>query len=282
MLVIYNPHSGKGKGKKIADRFEKFLKDKAINARFEVSVPDGSVVHQPEPAEDVVIIGGDGTFNAVINGLDYQQNTIGFIPAGTGNDFVKMLNIGSTEIDYFECAALGKSRLIDVGQCNSQLFLNGVGIGFDGQIVAEMQKHKKWLSGHAAYYYEVLRILSTYRERDFQFHMDGVAENASLILMTIGNGSTFGGGFKLTPHADLADGLLDVCQIGKISALRRYLNIPKLQNGNHEVLKEVRMGQVKELVIEANPLLNAHIDGEFMGTPPFHLKVLPGYLTIRG
>lgn len=282
MLVIYNPTSGRGKGQKIAERFRQYLYEQSIEARFEESDPVSGIAHQPASGEDVVIIGGDGTFNVAINQLKYQDNTIGFIPAGTGNDFVKMLDIGRSERDYFDRATAGSSRRIDVGVCNDRLFLNGVGVGFDGQIVAEMQKHKKWLSGHAAYYYEVLSILSTYRERDFQFQLDGRAREASLILLTIGNGTTFGGGFRLTPHADLTDGLLDVCEIGKISSLRRYLNVPRLQKGSHEVLKAVTMHRVKELIIEANPLLNAHIDGEFMGTPPFHLKVLPGYLKVRG
>ena len=282
--VIYNPTSGRGKGKKVTERFRQYLLENSLEAQFIATDPNGRLeekINHLTESSKVVVIGGDGTFNDVVNAIKNPKITLAFLPAGTGNDFVKMLNIGSNEKETFDTAIKGKTKQIDAGDCNGKIFLNGVGIGFDGQIVAAMQNKKRWLSGQAAYYYEVLRILSTYRDKPFHFSLDSREFTKNLILLTIGNGSTFGGGFKLTPHANLSDGLLDICEIGKISAINRYLNLPKLQNGTHHKMSAVNMYQAKEITINANIRLNAHIDGEYLGTPPFQIKVLPAYLSVK-
>lgn len=284
LTVIYNPTSGRDKGKKVTERFRQYLLQNSVEAHFIATDPQIKLedkLHPINESSEIVVIGGDGTFFEVVNAIKNTETPLSFIPAGTGNDFVKMLNIGSSEQEHFETALNGKLIQIDAGECNGKVFLNGVGIGFDGQIVAAMQNKKKWLSGQAAYYFEVLRILSTYKDKTFNFSLDSEKFDKSLILLTIGNGSTFGGGFKLTPNADISDGMLDICEIGKISAFKRYLNLPKLQNGTHHKMSAVNMYQAKQITIDANLMLNAHIDGEYMGSPPFQIKVLPAHLTVK-
>ena len=102
-----------------------------------------------------------------------------------------------------------------------------------------------------------------------------------MILLTVGNGTTFGGGFKLMPEAKIDDGLLEICEIGKISGLRRFLNVNKLSGGTHGSLKEINFYQAKSVKIEANDMLFAHIDGERMGQPPFEIRILPKALQLR-
>ncbi len=230
---------------------------------------------------DLIIIGGDGTINETVNGLTHDI-PVSIIPTGTGNDFVKMINIGKSREDHFKTAVEGAVKKIDLGLCDDRKFVNGIGIGFDGQIVEDMvEKKVPVLSGHAAYYYHVLRILGGYRERAFSYQVDHKSLTKDLILLTIGNGSTFGGGFKLMPNAKLDDGLLEVCEIGKLSGFKRFLNIHKLSNGTHGSMKMVDFHQAKSVKVAENPLLFAHIDGERMGQPPFEIKVLPKALNIR-
>ncbi len=284
VAVIFNPTSGGGKGKKVANRFRQYLTDRSLESEFvETSLSHNlkDRLNSLSGIKTYVVIGGDGSIYDMVNAMEDYSIPLGILPAGTGNDFVNMIAIGDSETERFETAINGKIRKIDVGDCNGKKFLNGVGIGFDGQIVAAMQNKKKWLSGQAAYYYEVLRILSTYKEKAFNFSLDEHTYQKDLILLTIGNGSTFGGGFKLTPYANITDGLLNICEIGKISALNRYLNLLKLQNGTHDRMSAVQMYEAKTITISENPLLNAHIDGEFLGNPPFHIQLLPLHLSIK-
>lgn len=284
IFIVWNPASG-GKGKKIVNDFVHFLAD---SHPFEVhdtrETKEATTLLEEKLDQsftDLVIIGGDGTINEAVNGLKHDI-PVSVIPAGTGNDFIKNISIGKSLEEHFDVAVNGKIGRIDLGQCNDRLFVNGVGIGFDGQIVEDMaSKRVPLLSGHAAYYYHVLRILGGYKEKPFAYSIGEEKIQKDLILLTIGNGTTFGGGFKLMPEAKLDDGLLEVCEIGKLSGLMRFLNIHRLSNGSHGKLKAVNFYRTSEVKVDKNPLLFAHIDGERMGQPPYHIKVLPEKLQIR-
>lgn len=286
LFIVGNPYSGKRKLRKVVQGFTSFLESKDISFDFHDTEQSKSAKKTVEGKldssfTDLVIIGGDGTINEAVNGLKFDI-PVSIIPAGTGNDFAKMLDLGKTVSDHFETALNGQEFTIDTGICNGRKFVNGVGIGFDGQIVEDMEEKKvPLLSGHAAYYYHVLRILGGYKEKPFTYQVDQKSCAKDLILLTIGNGSTFGGGFKLMPEAKLDDGLLEICEIGKISGFRRFLNIHKLSNGTHGTMDMVQFNQAKSINVEENPLLFAHIDGEQMGQPPFNLAILTSNLKIR-
>lgn len=287
LLVVTNPTSGgRKRNQKILRELTAFLSANDLETEIQSTELDRNAQHIIERQldssfTDLVIVGGDGTINEAVNGLS-QDVPVTIIPAGTGNDFVKNIPLGKSLDQQFEVLTNNNVVSIDLGICNDRKFANGVGIGFDGQIVEDMNGKKvPFLKGHTKYYYHVLQILASYKPRDFDYLLDGEEENKSLILMTIGNGTTFGGGFNLMPNAKIDDGLLEVCMIGKISPIRRFLNIHKLSNGTHESLDEVQFYQSKSVAIKENPLLFAHIDGEQMGSPPYNIKVLPNALKLR-
>ena len=83
------------------------------------------------------------------------------------------------------------------------------------------------------------------------------------------------------PKAKINDGLLEICEIGKLSGLRRFLNIHKLSKGSHGTLEMVHFHQTTTVFVDENPLLFAHIDGERLGNPPFDINVLAAALSLR-
>ena len=285
VFVVWNPASG-GKSRNIITKLEQVLKRHNVSYSLydthKTKSAKLTVSHQLNNSyTDLIIVGGDGTINEAINGLTFNI-PVSIIPAGTGDDFVKMVDIGVSSTEQIETAIHGRVKPIDLGRCNDRKFINGVGIGFDGQIVEDMiSKRVPLLKGHAAYYYHVLRILGGYREKRFSYQVGEKRLEKELILLTIGNGSTFGGGFKLMPNAKLDDGLLEVCEIGKLSGLRRFLNIHKLSKGTHGTLEKVNFHQTSHVLVDENALLFAHIDGERMGNPPFEVSVLPKALKLR-
>lgn len=286
LFIVGNPAAGKKKLGETIRQLSDYIQSRELSyeihdtaqtrsaARTVAEEMDGSYT-------DLVIVGGDGTINESINGLKHDV-PISIIPAGTGDDFAKNIDLGKSREDHFATAIDGDIRQIDLGKCNDRKFANGIGIGFDGQIVEDMvAKRVRLLKGHAAYYYHVLRILGSYRERPFGYEMDGKTIEKELILLTIGNGTTFGGGFRLMPDAKIDDGWLDICEIGKLSPLRRFLNIHRLSKGSHVELDVVNSYQAQQIVVKENPLVYAHIDGERLGQPPFHITILPGSLRLR-
>lgn len=285
LFIVANPASGTNKVEEVLRELIDFIVSKNFN--FEVFLTSKKhnaweTVEKNMDASftDLVILGGDGTVNEAVNGLTYDI-PVTIIPTGTGNDFVKMLNIGHSLEEHLRVIDKGKTIQVDVGVCNGRKFMNGMGMGFDGQIVADMQVRKTILRGFAKYYYFVLRILATYKARSFNYSVGKKKYQNDLILLCVANGSTFGGGFNLTPHADLQDGLLEVCEIKKLSGLMRFLNILRLRNGTHGALKAVGFYQTDKVVVEANTAIASHIDGEFFGNPPFEFSILPNSLSIR-
>jgi len=230
---------------------------------------------------DLMIVGGDGTLNEAINGLKNRDIPISIISMGTGNDFSKAIKLPKSLKKQILTAIHGKNTLIDVGSCNERLFINTMGFGFDGKVVEEMERKGKQFGGHLAYLYTVLRIVTTFPEPTVKFSVDGKTYKQPVFLMAINNGTTFGGGFQITPDAKLDDGLFDICLIGKISPMRRLMNFPKMQLGVHKGMEEIQMLRGKDILVESQPEITAHLDGEMVGQPPFKVKILPKYLLVK-
>jgi YegS/Rv2252/BmrU family lipid kinase len=285
-LIIYNRYSGRSKSQHVLEKLILKLEEAGIDydlLETKTDVEPSAYIRPKvnESTTDIIAIGGDGTLNHVLNGIKDSDVTLNIIPTGTGDDFVKNIDLGISSDEQIDTILHGKEIRVDVGICNEQLFLNGVGLGFDGQIVSDMLNKESWLSGHAKYYYYVLRILAIFKSVSLNLIIDSKKLNKDLILLTVANGTTFGGGFRLAPDADISDGLLDICIIGDIPPLKRFLNIHKLSTGSHGKLKEVELNKAKSVTIEENPLIIGHIDGEYLGHPPFHIISLPSYLKIR-
>lgn len=286
ILVIANPVSGKGEAKKIMPVVrQKLIKEKK---EFELHVTtrplEASEIvkkNKKRGFNDIIVIGGDGTFNEVLNGLGKSKIPLGFICTGSGNDFGRIFLHHLSIEEQIAVALDGKVKKIDVGLCNKQYFLNGVGIGFDGKVVEEMMKKGKILKGHQAYLYVVLKQILTYKEPLVTIRIKKEVLQERIFLIAVCNGTSFGGGFKLAPDAEFDDGLFDVCLIKPIDIMARYMNLKKVEKGIHTALGFVKMFRTKEIIIESQEEVLAHLDGEFIGTGPFKIKILPAFLNIR-
>ncbi len=287
LFVINNPTSGsRRKNQRAVRAFGDFAGAKNLDFElFETTTTDNaeSIVSSrfENRFTDLVIIGGDGTINEAINGLNYDV-PVSIISAGTGNDFVKNLPTLAKIESQLEAIVSNNTMRIDVGHCNDRKFLNGVGVGFDGQIVEDMRSKKvPLLKGHAKYYFHVLQILASFSEKRFKYTLDESFRQDELILMTVGNGTTFGGGFKLMPDAKIDDGLLEICTIGQLAGWKRFLHIGKLSNGTHGKLPMVQFHQASKVNIDSDETLFAHADGEAIGHPPYEIEILAESLTLR-
>ena len=287
-FVLANPTAGRKKVGKLLQELSDFFLNQEHECAFEIHETTASLKGEKTVKQkldksfsDLVILGGDGTIHEAVNGMTVDI-PISIIPAGTGNDYIKSLRIGDSFEEQLKTIVQGQATSVDLGICNGRKFTNGMGVGFDGQIVAHMLNRKTpFLSGHAKYYYHVLHILSGYRSREYKITIDEKFHHKKMILMTIAKGTTFGGGFKLTPHAQIDEGKLAICEIATIPGWKRYANVLRLQNGSHDQLKEVHLSKAEHIQIEANDLLEAHIDGEYFGKPPFNITLKPKCLKVR-
>src|SRR5512141_640287 len=201
---ILNPYAGRGSAQKLVEPLGKALRERGIPHDLVLTTRAGeaSEIARNARGEVVVAVGGDGTVNEVANGLLGSGKTLGVLPAGNGNDFVKNIGSGQGIPEAIDRLSRGTVKLIDVGtvEClvapNSsgsadpkRYFVNGVGIGFDAAVAAKTREIK-YLTGILLYLAAVFQMLGKHKSPLFTIRFDGGEAAASKpLLIAIGNGT---------------------------------------------------------------------------------------------
>lgn len=278
IAIVCNGKSGKGKPLKLLPLLEEYITQQRYTFQsFKAELPV-----QLNGFTDLIIMGGDGTLNYTINHFRDISIPIGIIRCGTGNDFTELLFGTQSMETHFKTAVLATPKAVDAGICNQKLFLNGVGIGFDGWVVKKLLA-KNLFTGKAAYYSTVISLLLFYKEQEVTLTTPKGTTSFPLFMLSAANGRTYGGGFKVAPKASVIDGLLDVISVKKISLFNRLRYLPVIEKGKHldKPLSFMEFELSPELRIHSNQLLQAHLDGEYMVANSFEIKILPGKYLIR-
>ncbi|MBX3010107.1 MAG: diacylglycerol kinase family lipid kinase [Caldilineaceae bacterium] len=294
--LICNPTAGRGRAGRQLPAIQKQLTTLGMETAVAVThTPAETTAVAAQAVEAgwplIVAIGGDGTVQAVGQGMvDAQSSSqsttpasyLGVIPVGTGNDFAKMLGQSKNWRTACDRLAHGQLRRVDVGCVNGRVFLNNVGIGFDAQVGIEAQKIR-WLRGQAVYLAALARnMLLSYRTPHVTVQLDEREVQQSITLLTIGNGRCSGGSFWLTPHAQLDDGLFDICLVRGLSKLQMLALVPSAMKGTHITAEPVQMTRVRKLTVTSADPLPVHADGEILYQDANRLEVtlLPAALAV--
>jgi diacylglycerol kinase (ATP) len=219
------------------------------------------------------IIGGDGTVNFFINQNPEFHLPLAVFAGGSGNDLHWMLYGEATVAVQVETVLKAHPKWIDAGTCNGKLFLNGVGIGFDGVVVKSMEGRKK-LAGKASYLLSIMKHIFLYRERSCTLTYNGQTAIRECLLISVANGKRYGGSFQVAPAASVTDGLLDLMTVGKIDAAKRMRYLPVIERGEHLQLPFVSYHQAGHVLIQSQAALHAHIDGEYFSANTFEIQCL--------
>lgn len=220
------------------------------------------------------IVGGDGTLNWFINQYRDFQLPLSVFEGGSGNDFHWMLYGDITVEQQVENILEASPRFVDAGSCNGKLFLNGVGIGFDGAIVNDLLGKKK-LGGKASYLLSILKQIVGYHEKPCTIEMPAESFTQDCFMISVANGRRYGGGFEVAPKASVDDGLLDVSIVGKISPVKRIKYLPLIEKGEHLDLPFIKYRYVNGIGISSPVKLHAHMDGEYLHETAFDIEILP-------
>ncbi len=250
--------------------------------------------NEPEEATDVarvgieagfthiVAMGGDGTINEVANGLIGSNAVLGVIPAGTGNDFIRMTNIPSDPRKAVDLLVSGNERTIDLGRiADDRYFVNGLGIGIDAKVAQDVLKMEH-MRGAPAYLYAAIREVFRFSAFSVSLCGDGWNEEKTCISLGFANGQFCGGGFKLAPRAKIDDGKIDISAIGDFPKLERLVRLPQARKGEHLKLSQVSYHQDVAVTVSSSEKLVGHIDGEPYQLPKdsFTVTVVPNALRV--
>ncbi len=277
IAVLVNPAAGKGRAKISAEKVAEKLRNIGVGMKLYFT-------QWPETLtgfSDVFLVGGDGTLNYFINAYPVCNLPVSLFAAGSGNDFAWKLNGKRTWEESFDIAMNGDVIPVDAGNCNKRYFINGVGIGFDGEVVKSMGRKRFISAGHIAYLITVLKEILFYKSKTVRIIMDSVHTNSKVFMISIANGSRYGGGFLVAPHAIVDDGLLDAVTVNKLGLLARLKYLPAIERGKHLHLSFMHATKCKTIRIDCDTIIAAHLDGELMEAASFDIRILPGLFHFR-
>lgn len=238
ILFIVNPVAGGGKTLKIVPLIEKIMKENNISYEITLtnSPKDATRIAEDnaEKFSTIVAVGGDGTVNEVAKGLiNKRMGTLGIIPSGTGNDFVRILGIPNDPEKALLALINNKTKSIDVGKINGFSFLNISSIGFDTEVLIQSNKIKKKIKSKISYLIGVLATLVYYKRKRVSLIIDNVEYKRNLVLLAVGNGRYYGGGLEILPMSINDDGYFHICLVKDISNLKMLALFPSIFKAKH-------------------------------------------------
>lgn len=292
--MIVNPTAGRGRAGRHIPEIRALLRELGIETDLKLTAKAGDAITLAERAKQagcnlVIAVGGDGTIHETANGLARAAGggiagTLGIIPIGSGNDFVKMLDIPRGWQAACRRIARGNPRAVDLGRVGERYFVNNVGMGFDAQVGIEALS-VKWAPGKSMYLAALARnMLYSYRTPRVQVELDGGRFRRSITLLTIGNGRCSGGGFYLTPAAEIDDGVFDICIARVMSKAQILALVPSVMRGTHVSHRKVQMARARMVVVNSEEALPVHADGEIIDHAAKHIEaeLLPHKLELIG
>ena len=282
--LILNPSAGKGRAGGRRTFVSRFLEERGVRPIWHVTEKPGharSIVRELSEDVLVVAVGGDGTVHEVAAACAMSGRTMGVLPAGSGNDYVKALGIGTGLRGALEILVAGKVRVVDTGEVNGVRFNNGLGIGFDAEVAAGVAEAPVYLGGTGRYLWSVGRLLRDFRCHEARLVLDGEVVEAKTILVAVAIGTTYGSLFRLAPEAILDDGLFDVIWSDEVNRAEVLRLIPSALRGTLAKRPKVHTARAREVEIELSEEVPAHVDGETLEqTRHFRAKVLPSALRV--
>jgi diacylglycerol kinase (ATP) len=293
IFVVVNPASGKGRGARVApsvlEAIAQATGGSAVAHALSARAGDEVTIAQQALAQGyrrIVAVGGDGTWSNVGNAIlrSGQDAALGLVAGGTGCDLAKSLHVPAHDpAAAARVVAAGHRRAIDVGTVEGRHFLNVVGFGFDIAVIEDSWR-VRYLRGAALYLYCAARQLYRFPGFPVEMAADGQpGRREDMLMLVIANARVFGGGFKIAPTADLADGVLDAVVFTNMPPRRRLPIMLALLRGTHGRSPDVRMSRASTFHLRFAGPPAYETDGEWnraasseltIGTRPAALSVL--------
>ncbi len=286
--VIVNPAAGRGRTRRLLPKLTRAFAAVADDVVVEVSSAPGEPARLAGKAasagRDLVACGGDGVVSEVAGVATEAGKRLAIVPTGAGNDFARTLGYDTKQpLRAVEVLTNGTDRVVDLGRVNGRCYTCVTATGFDAEA-------NRWantvtrLSGTTLYVAAVLRTLAVYQPHPFTVTVDGRAVDIDAWLVAVGNGPAYAGGMRITPNAELDDGLLDVTVVGRLGRLSFLRAFPRVFKGTHVTHPAVTTFRGEHVTIasrDPSAPMDVYADGERVGPLPATMHAAPAALTVR-
>lgn len=267
-IFVINSFTLKDEINEVIHRIKDFCIRKNMEFEVEINNEDNStediVKKYRKCGYTIVAVGGDGMINRVLNALVGTNNTLGFIPCGTGNDFYRSA-LKEIKKETEEC---------DVIKINDRYFINVACFGIDADVANNKGLIKsKIIPKSQRYNVSVINSFLKYEPRHFVLKMNNEEIEGDFATVAVCNGGYYGSGYNISPNFKLNNGLIDVYAVeddNKFNIMRMILSMKK---GKHEKYKKVHKFQTNKLTLISNNEINSNIDGEELASKKFNIEV---------
>ena len=236
IYFIINKRSGKGRGATVAGQIDEYMRSKA---EYLISFTEyaghattlAKELSMRDDCEAIVAVGGDGTFSEVLNGAELTR-PIGFIPSGSGNDFVRTSGEKALEQRLDEIIS-GKYKPVDFISVNEKRCLNVLGAGFDVDVLENEARFRKTFKGSVCYYLALLKSLLCINFRPMKMVIDNEEKlECECLIFALANGKYYGGGMPVSLESKIDDGKLDLLVIKKLPLYKIPYILVKFLSGS--------------------------------------------------
>ncbi len=272
-IFIFNPAADKGRASRKAEWLNALLSERRDSELFTTSYGGhAGDIARSEAREGTCLIacGGDGTLHEVVNAVAGRGVTVGIVPIGSANDFIKTSHPQCSAHSGISHLFDGETKVVDLGSVSygkamHRYFINSLGIGFTGRIAKSVQQ-SPWLKGELGYVYALLSVLFRYVPLTMGIKItleDSIIElHEPVFVFSVLNGKVEGGKFRIAPSAELSDGLLDVCILKAVPKYRFFRYVLQYLKGTHISDSQVLYCKAKRVEVTLHAADVMHLDGE--------------------
>lgn len=267
-IFVINSFTLRDEINEVIHRIKDFCVRKNMEFEVEINNEDNStediVKKYRKCGYTIVAVGGDGMINRVLNALVGTNNTLGFIPCGTGNDFYRSA-LKEIKKETEEC---------DVIKINDRYFINVACFGIDADVANNKGLIKsKMIPKSQRYNVSVINSFLKYEPRHFVLKMNNEEIEGDFATVAVCNGGYYGSGYNISPNFKLNNGLIDIYAVEDDNKLNIMKMILSMKKGKHEKYKKVHKFQTNKLTLISNNEINSNIDGEELVSKKFNIEV---------
>lgn len=272
--------------RRLADVLQ-YLEQGGIETSCHATTGEGDAKRAAEIAVErrfdmIIAAGGDGTLNEVVNGIaekDFRPS-LGIIPTGTTNDFARAVGIPRNWMDACDIIIGQHRQLIDIGKSNDDYFINIAGGGSLTELTYEVPSKLKTVLGQLAYYMKGLEKLPYLRPIRLKIECAEMTFDDKAMLFLVANSNSVAGFEKLAPEASISDGYFDVFILKKSNLAEFIRVVTAALRGEHIHDPQLVYFKTQHLKITSPDHTQMNLDGEYGGTLPTEISILPAHLHI--
>jgi YegS/Rv2252/BmrU family lipid kinase len=270
LKVIFNPMAGRGRARRQIGNVLAYLREGGADVDCVSSTSSADMTRIAAASscgewDRVVVCGGDGSLHLALREFDLHRGTLALLPFGSGDDFARSAGIPRTVIGACRAILYGKTREVDVATANGLRYLGVAGLGFDSEVAKYANENAKFLRGSLVYLYSILRVLP--RFTSCRVRLNGT-RTEEIMFACVGNTPQYGGGIRITPNAQIDDGLLDLCLVHRTTRVQLLKTLPRAYTGSHVNSPFVETARGSQFTFESEHPMDVYADGERLTSSP--------------